>query len=243
MAACDRLFLLTAHGPDQDRHERAALDAAVAVGIDHVVKISGSAPSLGPNGPASTAVTHWHSEQRLEASGLRFTFLRPGFLMQGLLDQIAPTVKSVGILVAPMGRAPIAMVDARDVAAAAVATLLDTTHADAAFQLTGPRGVAFPDVAAALGVPYLAVPQRIAARALARRGATAWEVDHAMRMAAYFAAGSDGTTTADVERLTGRPPRAIADFLAEHADAFGGAVGARSPSPLGRLLSLTTKGT
>jgi hypothetical protein len=135
------------------------------------------------------------------------------------------------------------MVDARDVAAATVAALLDDTHVDAAFGLTGPRGVAFQDIAATLGVPYIAVPRWIAAKALAKRGASAWEVDHAMRMAAWVAAGSDGTVTADVEHLTGRAPRSIADFLAEHADAFGGMAPTRSPSPLGRLLSLFTKGT
>jgi NAD(P)H dehydrogenase (quinone) len=35
-------------------------------------------------------------------------------------------------------------------------------------------------------------------------------------MAAYFASGADGAPTDAVRRLTGRPPRSIGDFLAEH---------------------------
>jgi uncharacterized protein YbjT (DUF2867 family) len=82
----ERLLLLTAHGPDQELHEAAALDAAVAAGVQRIVKISGGAPTLGPNGTTPTAVAHWRSEQRIERSGLDFTFLRPSFFMQNLLD-------------------------------------------------------------------------------------------------------------------------------------------------------------
>src|SRR5437867_10471921 len=62
----EQLFLLTPHGPDQDLLEANAVDAAADAGVRRVVKISGGAPSLGPNGPASTAVAHWRSEQRIE---------------------------------------------------------------------------------------------------------------------------------------------------------------------------------
>ena len=52
------------------------------------------------------------------------------------------------------------------------------------------------------------IPLRVAERAMRRQGADAWEIDHALRMASYFAAGSDGATTDAVERLTGHAPRA-----------------------------------
>ena len=87
----ERLLLLTAHGPDQDLREAAAIEAAVAAGVQRIVKISGGAPTLGPNGTTPTAVAHWHSEQRIERSGLDFAFLRPSFYMQNLLDTVAPT--------------------------------------------------------------------------------------------------------------------------------------------------------
>lgn len=67
-----------------------------------------------------------------------------------------------------------------------------------------------------------------------RRGLSAFEIQHAAHMAAYFAAGSDGATTDHVLRLTGRRPRAVETFLDEHADAF------RPATPLARLLSRPT---
>jgi NAD(P)H dehydrogenase (quinone) len=216
----ERLLLLTPHSPDQDVLEANAVDAAIAAGVERIVKISGSAPSLGPNGPTATAVAHWRSERRIEDSGLGFTFLRPSFVMQNLLDTAADLVATARVLAAPMGKAPIAMVDARDVAACAVAALTDPDPVDQAWHLTGPGRVTYPDLARLLGVRYLDVPPKLAAAAMRRRGASPWEVDHALGMAAYFAAGADGTPTDSARRLTGEQPRSIEDFVREHAASF-----------------------
>jgi NAD(P)H dehydrogenase (quinone) len=205
-----QLFLLTPNGPDQDLVEAAAVAAAVAAGVERIVKVSGGAASLGPNGASSTAVAHWRSEQRIEASGLSFCFLRPSYLMQSVLE-LEPRAD---LLLAPMGDAPIAMVDARDVADCAVAALTDDVPADTAWHLTGPAGVTFADVARRRGARYVSVPPRLAARALRRRGASPFDVDHAIRMAAYFATGADGAPTGAVARLAGHPPRSLAELLA-----------------------------
>jgi uncharacterized protein YbjT (DUF2867 family) len=214
------LFLLTPHGPDQDLLEANAITASIDAGVQRIVKLSGGGPSLGPNGPTSTAVAHWRSERRIEDSGLGFCFLRSSFVMQNLLATAAPLVRKARMLVAPMGTAPIAMVDARDVAACAVATLTDTSATDGAWHLTGPRPVSYPDVARMLGIRYFNVPARLAERALARQGASRWEIDHALRMAAYFAGGADAAPTDAVARLTGCAPRAVEDFLNDHTAAF-----------------------
>lgn len=231
----ERLFLLTPHVAGQDVLEAAAIDAAAAAGVTHVVKVSGGAATLGPNGPAATAVAHWRSERRIEDAGLSFTFLRPSFYLQNLLTTVAPTVAAAGILAAPFGRAPIAMVDARDVATCAVAALLDPAPRDGAWQLTGPRAVTFDELAAHVGVRHVPVRRPLAARAMARRGAHRDEIDHAMRMAAYFASGADAVATDHVQRLTGAPPRTVEAFLAEHRAAFTPATG------LGRALSRPTR--
>ncbi|WP_210490988.1 NAD(P)H-binding protein [Patulibacter sp. SYSU D01012] len=209
MAGADQLFLLTPHDPDQEQLEADAVDAAVAAGVRRIVKVSGGGPAVGPNGPSSTAVAHWRSEQRIEASGLRHAFLRPSLLMQNLAE-MRPRL---GLLLAPMGHAPVAMIDAADVAAAAVAALEDRDAPDRCWHLTGPAGVTFADVARAQGARYVDVPPRLAALALRRRGASPFEIDHTLRMAAYFATGADGTPTDDVRRLTGRAPRSLHDHL------------------------------
>ena len=176
------------------------------------MKISGGAPSLGLNGVSATAVAHWRSERRIEDAGLGFTFLRPSMYQQGVLG--LPRLAG-RLLVAPLGRAPIAMVDARDVAACAVAALTDPEPVDGAWQLTGPRGVTCDEIAQHLRLRYVAIPPKLAARALAQRGASTWEIEHALRMAAYYAASADAVPTDHVLRLTGRPPRPVQALLDE----------------------------
>ena len=90
-------------------------------------------------------VAHWRSEQAIEASGLGFTFLRPSFFTQNLLDTVAPVAAKLGLIPAPFGPAAIAMVDVRDIAACAVAALVDPDPVDAAWSITGPRPVTFDE--------------------------------------------------------------------------------------------------
>jgi uncharacterized protein YbjT (DUF2867 family) len=209
LGGAEQLFLLTPHGDDQDLQEANAVEAAKAAGVRRIVKVSGGAPSLGPNGTTSTAVAHWRSEQRIEASGLEFQFLRPSFLMQNLRSMPV----RAGVLAAPMGHSPIAMIDARDVADCAVALLADAESVSTAWHLTGPAPVTFKDAAAKLGARYVNVPPRLAAAALRKQGAPPSEVDHSVRMAAYFATGADGAPTDHVRRITGRAARSLDDFL------------------------------
>ena len=222
LAGAEQLFLLTPHGPDQDLYEAAAIQAATSAGVHRIVKISAAATTLGPNGPTSTAVAHWRSERRIEASGLRFCLLRPSFLMQNLLSTIAPTVAAAGILAAPMGRAPIAMIDARDVADCAVAALRAPEEPDRAWRLTGPRGVSFEQLGELLEVPYLRAPARLAEWALRARGEDDFEIEHSLRMAAHYSCGAEDLATDSVSVLAGHQPRRIEAFLAEHAQAFDG---------------------
>lgn len=231
MAGVERLFLVTPHGPNQDLLEQAAIRAAAEAGVQRIVKISGSAPSLGPSGPTTTAVTHWRSEQLIEAAGLGFTLLRPSFFAQNLIERFGPQVRKLGLLPSPLGSAPIAMVDVRDVADCAVEALLDPSPVDGAWQLTGPAPVSIPDVARHLGARHLPVPIAVASKALRRQGASPFEVTHAARMAAYFASGADSATSDHVRRLTGRTPRPVAALLDEHAADFAPA------SPLARTLN------
>jgi len=137
--------------------------------------------------------------------------------MQNLLTLGTPA----GLLPAPMGDARIAMGDARDVAECAVALLLDSDSGDQAWHVTGPAGVTFKDVAKRLGACYVNVPPWLAAKALRRRGASPFEVDHALRMAAYFRSGADAARTNAVRSITGRPPGSLDDFLSTQSETRG----------------------
>jgi hypothetical protein len=89
------------------------------------------------------------------------------------------------------------------------AVVASTAAAAAAWRDAGLHAVEHPHER------YVNVRPRLAAKALRRRGASAFEVEHAVRMAAYFASGADGAPTDAVRRLTGRAPRTTQQFLNE----------------------------
>jgi uncharacterized protein YbjT (DUF2867 family) len=156
-----------------------------------------------------------------------------GVPARALLETVAPGVARTGVLPAPFGDAPVAMVDARDVAAGAMAALLDDRPLHTAWRLTGPRAVTFWQIAAHLGVRRVALPPALSAAALRRCGLPPPTVEHSLRMARSIAAGADGAATDHVLRLTGAAPRPVEAFLGEHRDAFVPA------TALARLLSTT----
>ncbi|TXS44066.1 SDR family oxidoreductase [Streptomyces sp. uw30] len=226
MRGVDRVFLVSAQDLRQAELQGNAVDAAFRAKVGHIVKVSGIAPSVSPGGPAEIGRQHWRTEHRIEETGVPFTFLRPGFFMQNLLETAAPTVSKLGLLAAPMDAAPIAMVDARDIAAVAAAVLTGDHHHDRVYDITGPRAFGYGELATVLAdatgqrVRYVNTPPGLAANVLRRQGKPDWYVEHLVEMAELFRAGAGATVSTSVRDLTGRPPRTIESFAAEHANSF-----------------------
>ncbi|WP_433191882.1 SDR family oxidoreductase [Nocardia sp. CA-107356] len=226
MQGVDRVFLVSVQDLRQAELQGNAVDAALGAHIGHIVKVSGIAPSVSPGGPAEIGRQHWQTEHRIEATGVPFTFLRPGFFMQNLLETAAPMVSELGLLAAPMDSAPIAMVDARDIAAVAAAVLTSDSHYDRVYDVTGPRAFSYAELAAVLAsataqrVRYVNTPPKLAANVLRRQGKPDWYVEHLAEMAELFRAGAGATVSTTVRDLTGRPPQTIESFAAEHASSF-----------------------
>ena len=118
------------------------------------------------------------------------------------------------------------MIDPVDVGAVAAAVLTGTGHDGRTYELTGPEAVGYRDVAAELSrvtgthIEYVDVPPAVAREGLVASGMPDWLVQHLDGAFAKFRAGEFAATTDTVAVLTGRPPRSIADFLTDHADAF-----------------------
>src|SRR4029077_7954280 len=114
------LFLSCADDPRRVGWETSAIDAAVAAGVRRVVKLS----AVGAGTGSPVAFWDWHGqvEQHLRASGTGWVILRSSWYMSNLLAAAAQ-VAAEGRLYAPAGQARIAMIDPRDVGAAAAALL------------------------------------------------------------------------------------------------------------------------
>ncbi|HET6765308.1 MAG TPA: SDR family oxidoreductase [Longimicrobiaceae bacterium] len=223
-AGGDKLFLLAPAGPDQVALQHNAIQAAKQAGIRHVVKVS--ALGAAPDSPVALGRWHAETEAELAASGMAWTVLQPHSFMQNLLGS-AGTVAGQGMLYAPVGDAPVALVDTRDVAAVAAGVLTQPGHEGRTYVVTGGEAVTYARVAQALGaatgrpVQYVDVPPEAARGGMLAAGLPEWLVDDLLGLFAIFKAGHGATTTDAVRTIGGREPTTIEQFARDHAAAFG----------------------
>jgi uncharacterized protein YbjT (DUF2867 family) len=219
----DRVFLTSADNPRKVEHETAVIDAAAAAWVQRIVKLSSPRVEIG----SDLAFWDWHGriEQHLQDSGVPAVVLRGNFFMSGLLAS-AEAVRQTGTLFAPAGDAKIAMVDPRDVGAAAAVLLSEDGPDGTAYTVTGPQAATFHDVADALSaatgreIRFVHVPDDAAREALLRSGAPDWLATTLVRLFGKLRAGVAVDVTDTVRSLTGRPPRSIAEWAREHAAGF-----------------------
>lgn len=226
LAGCESMLLLTPDTDDQAEREIAALEAAVNVGIGHIVKISAQLAGLDP--PVSFGIPHLQVERALRAKPVTWTLLRPTMFVQ-TLRMFAPDLARCRRLIAPMGRGAIAFVDVRDIAAVAVAALLRGDLAGRTLTLTGPEAVTCGQIAAMLSerlghrVRYLSPPMALARWKL-RTEHPCGQADRLADGAVALRAGAHSRPSSDVPDVLGRPARTVAAFLDEQL--------ARLPAPM-----------
>jgi uncharacterized protein YbjT (DUF2867 family) len=216
LAGVDRVFLLTTQSSRQPEWERAVIGAAARAGVGQLVKLS--VFRANEQSPLQVARQHGQAERVLAQSGLAATILRPVFFMQNLLAMVHD-----GAIATAAGDGRVAMVDARDIAAVAVATLTGGGHAGKTYTLTGPQALTFYQVASILsrqtGRPlrHVRVPPDKVRVALQGRGLAAWYADDMAKLHSMLAVGYEEVVTDDIHRVTGRPPRTLAQFAGDHA--------------------------
>ena len=136
-AGAERLLLIS--GSDLEtrtEQHRAAIAAAVAVGVRHVVYTSGLNPEA--RNPAVISPSHHATEQALRASGLAWTVLRDSLYSEYQVPEAAQAIAS-GTLTHNRGDGQIAYVSREDCAAVAAAVLTGSGHDGRVYDVTGPE--------------------------------------------------------------------------------------------------------
>lgn len=226
LAGTSRLFLLTGNDPGFGRTQIGIVHAAAALGVAHIVKAS----ALGASDHSKSWIgrEHWEVEQAIQQSKMQWTILRPHAFTQNWLGDLAESATKEGVIYSPIGDGRVPFIDTRDIAAVAAEVLLHPeAHVGKKYVLTGGAALGYADVAAALTsatgrtVSYRPIPLAEARSRMAARGASAEAIDAALALAAYQKAGGPtAVVSPTVERLLGRPPRSISDFLRDYAARF-----------------------
>jgi uncharacterized protein YbjT (DUF2867 family) len=226
LSGVDTLFLLTTNHSAEKwaAEEIAVIDTAKQAGVKKVVLLS--AVGSNPDSPLSLGQAHAKSEEHLKRSGLAYTILQPGGFMQNFLNQL-PTIKQ-GAIYGNYKDGKMAFIDARDIAAVAVAALTEQGHEGKTYVITGGEAVSYPEVAAKLtaliGKPvhYVDVPAESVIQGMTKAGFPEWLAKDLSKMGEFVASGHAGSTTDVVEKIAKKKPFTVDQFLHDHAAAFKG---------------------
>jgi uncharacterized protein YbjT (DUF2867 family) len=201
--------LLNIEGADGSAIVRAALEA----GVRRVTVLRGDF--------ARTPL-----EEAIAASDLEWTFLSPVEFMSNALEW-AGSVATEGVVREGFPESRSAMVHDADIAAVAATALTTDGHAGQDYWLTGPEVLTPPDkvrvIAEVLGREVRFVELSTEEIVAQWRGEGYGEDDIGFFLTMRTDPPEAGyTVLPTVEKVTGRPARTFAQWVREHAAAFGG---------------------
>jgi len=216
-----KLFLMRPPAlSDVRRYLHPVIDAAKEAGVRHIVFLSLLGAEKNP------FVPHAKVEKYILRSGLPYTFLRPSFFMQNLSTLHREDIREHDEIFVPAGQGKTSFIDTRDIAAVAARTLLKPHHEGKAYDLTGPEALDYGEVAA-LFTQVLRRPIRYTAPSSLRFAWRWWRrgqpPSFILVMTAIYSVarlGRAGLLTPDTEKLLGRAPISLRQFIQDHRDRW-----------------------
>ncbi len=196
----------------------AFLDEALRHHIDHVVFSSVAGADT------NRIVPHHRVEAHLQASGLPWTILRPGFFAQNLGDAYRADIRDHDRVAVPAGDGRAAFIDVRDLGDVAAQVFADpAAHLHRAYHLTGPEAVTFHEVAAilteVLGRPIRYEPATVSGY-LAHLGRQGLPVSKRIVQTILHVGlrrGDAEEVDPTLQQFLGRTPRDLATYVTDHA--------------------------
>jgi len=174
---------------------------------------------------ADDSIPYRQVEIALEKSGTPYVILRPNWFADNFHTFWKAGIDH-GQIALPAAEGKTSFIDARDIAASAVAALTSSAFDGKTFNLTGPEALSYAEAAVILSdvigkpVAYNAITDEAFVGILTGAGVPA---DYASFLASIFYPVRQGWTaavTGDVETLTGKAPRSLKTYAADYAAAL-----------------------
>lgn len=217
---CDKLFLLGPSAPDQVEMEIYAVEAALAAGVKHIVKLS---VMYADKEEYEIGRIHREVEKAIEASGLDWTFISPNSFMQNGVTYMSDSIRTQSAIYSSAGDGKISSVDVRDVAAVAVKALTESGHEEKVYTLNGPEAFSYDEMAARLSdvlgrtISHINLPPADLKGAMLGMGMPEILADRLLDLDRYFREGTAASDSSDISSVLGREPRRFADYARETA--------------------------
>jgi uncharacterized protein YbjT (DUF2867 family) len=216
-----RSFLSAPPTPDVAELEGKFVDEARQTEVRHIVKLSalGGRKAIFPS-------LHRDSEEKIEASGIPYTFLRPNGFMQNFVNYNSGTINTQNAFYGTQGNGAVSYIDIRDIASAAVSVFSSSAHEGKAYSLTGPEALTNARVAdklsRALGrtINYVDLSTDDFRSSLLSVGTPEWAVNALADLQRLYREGGASLVDRTIEQLIGRKAMSFDDFARDYAFAF-----------------------
>lgn len=238
-AGGERMLLISTLdvGERRRRQHTAAVEAAVAAGVQHIAYTS--SVGIHPRSPAFVVADHLHTEELLRRCGVAFTILRDSQYAEVVATMIAPQALASGKWVTSAGEGCMAFVSKKDCVAVAASVLSTPGHEGAVYEITGPELLSFRDAAALAAeiggrpIEYVIVsheekqatfdaagiPRRYV-EGVVHEQSGPWASDEMMSYERALGEGYFAVCSRHVELITGRPALSLRDVFLANRDAL-----------------------
>src|SRR2546423_1378726 len=189
------VFVVCSPIPQLVELESNVLDVCKESGVKHVVLNS----ALGA-GDYPKSFPGWHRkvEDKLKATAMSCTILRPNGFLQNIVTYNAPSIRSQGAFYVAMGDAKVSYLDVGDIAAVAVKALQGGAHAGKTYELHGPEAISNQELAKRISrvagrtVNYVDIPEFAQREAMLGLGMPEWQAKGALELPQYSTQGGGG---------------------------------------------------
>ena len=216
------LFLM--RPPDISNAQRDILpviEAAKQAGVAHIVFLS----LLGAEN--NKLVPHHKIEQLLQASGMKWTFLRAGFFMQNFDTTQCQDIKERDDLFVPAGIGKTSFIDVRDIGAVAALALTQPGYTNKAYNLTGSEALDYYQVAH-IFTQVLGHPVRYSQPSAIQFFWRWWRIRKtplafALVMTVLYvtvALGRASKVSSELAELLGRPPLTMQQYVEDYQQVW-----------------------
>lgn len=217
----DRVFLLSPSG-ELSHYDLLIpfVKAALSGGQRKIVLMTASGVEYDDSVPLRQV------ELFIERSGAPFVILRPTWFSDNFHTFWRGPIVHAGVLPIPAAESRTAFIDARDIAASAVAALRSDRFDKQAFTLTGPEALTYTEAATHLSkvsgrpIQYVAADDASFIQGARQAGLSEAYAQHLAALFGFVRQGAASQVSPGVTTLTGRPPRTLAQYAQDHKEAW-----------------------
>lgn len=217
----NRVFLLSPSG-ELSQYDLLIpfLETAISGGKRKIVLLTASGVEYDDSQPLRRV------ELFLERSGAPYVILRPTWFLDNFHTFWRGPIVHAGVLPIPAADSRTAFIDARDIAASAVAALRSDKFDKKAFTLTGPEALTYAEAAAALSkvsgraIQYVNTDDASFIQGARQAGISEGYANFLAALFGFVRQGAAAQVSAGVTTLTGQPPRTLAQYAQDHKDAW-----------------------